>query len=138
MQRGFDYGILTVIACGMTMTEKINNMKPDKAGIWEWFEEDGTKRLVSVCDVGEPMGEQRLRVYWWGGYYDVNDRTEDIYGYVNREWAVVEKDVHHPAEWPDRWGNYVGPEDSVPEDQKYWLPSPEQRVEIMKQYEKEK
>ncbi len=41
-------------------------MKPDKAGIWEWFEEDGTKRLVSVCDVGAPVGMKYLRVYWWG------------------------------------------------------------------------
>ena len=98
-------------------------MKPNKEGIWEWFEEDGTKRLVSVCNVGV---DTILRVAWWGGYYRVNDEPDPNH---------PEHDEHNKAEWPDRWGNYVGPEDSVPEDQKYWGPTPEQRTEIMKQYE---
>ena len=88
-------------------------MKPNKPGIWEWFEEDGTKRLVRVCDVGVALGKQHLRVAWWGGYYDVHDRIEDIYGYRDHQWGVVEKDSHHKAEWPDRWGKYIGPPESV-------------------------
>jgi len=109
-------------------------MKPTHAGIWEWFEEDGTKRLVHVCNVAEALGEQRLRVAWWGGYYDVHDRTENIYGYVGHKWRVVERDVHYPAEWPDTWGAYVGDCNSVPEEQLYRMPTPEQREEILKTY----
>jgi len=108
-----------------------NNMKPDKEGIWEWFEEDGTKRLVSICNVGTP-DKPCLRVYWWGGYYNVHDLVDDLYGKVGDMWTVVEKNVFHAAEWPDRWGNYVGPEDSVPESQKYWMPTPEEREKILK------
>lgn len=90
-------------------------MKPDKEGIWEWFDEDGNKRLVSVCNVAAKLGEVYLRVYWWGGYYS------------------IEADERRAAEWPDRWGNYIGPEDCVPESQKYWMPTPEEREKIMKQ-----
>ena len=74
---------------------------PDKPGVWEWFEEDGTKRLVSVCDVG--IRKPNLRVAWWGGYYSARERTEDIFGSVGGKWVVTQKDVHYEAEWPDRW-----------------------------------
>ena len=109
-------------------------MKPNKPGIWEWFEEDGTKRLVRVCDVGVALGKQHLRVAWWGGYYDVHDRIEDIYGYRDHQWGVVEKDSHHKAEWPDRWGKYIGPPESVMQADLYDMPTPEQRTEIIKNY----
>ena len=101
-------------------------MTPDKKGVWEWFDDDGIKRLVLVCNVAERLGEQRLRVALWGGYYDVTDRTEDIYGCVKGKWVVVEKDVHYSAEWPDRWGNYVGAHGCVPDEQIYEVPTPEQ------------
>jgi hypothetical protein len=94
-------------------------MKPDKEGIYEWFEEDGTKRLVSVCNVAAKLGGVCLRVYWWGGYYRVNDEHDPDH---------PEHDVYNKAEWPDRWGNYVGTEDSIPDTQKYWMPTPEQRA----------
>ncbi len=86
-------------------------MTPDKAGIWEWFEEDGTTRLVCVCVIGKNW----LKVYWWGGYYNVND------------------DVDSRTEWPDRWGKYVGPLGSVEDKDLYLLPTPEQREKILKQ-----
>ena len=95
-------------------------MRPDKAGVWEWFDEDGTKRLVSVCDVGVPK-HPHLRVYWWGGYYNTHDELDPEH---------PEYDEHNKAEWADRWGKYIGPEDSVPDDQKYWLPTPEKRTKI--------
>lgn len=70
-----------------------------------------------------------------GRYYDVDDHLQEpIYDCDLKQCGTIDR----LAKWPDRWGNYIGPEDSVPEDQKYWLPTPEQRVEIMKQYEKEK
>ena len=110
-------------------------MKPDKDGIWEWFEEDGTKRLVHVCNVAAKLGEVRLRVAWWGGYYDVHDRIEDTYkSGTGGKWVVAEKDVHYEAEWPDRWGKYVGPSESVNRDDIYEIPTPEQREDILKNY----
>jgi len=103
-------------------------MKPNREGIWEWFEDDGTKRLVHVCDVGKKVGMSYLRVYWWGGYYNVNDRHDPEH---------PEYDHHTKAEWPDQWGNYVGPIGSVAEDDLYQMPTPEQRVEILKTYKLE-
>lgn len=109
-------------------------MKPDKAGIWEWFEEDGTKRLVEVFNVMDKIPDcpPYFRVYWWGGYYNVNDETEDL---VNVKGEVVVKNHINPAEWPDRWGNRVGDNLSLPEEQLYLGPTPEQRKEILKEYE---
>ena len=89
-------------------------MKPNKEGIWEWFDTDGAKRLVYVCNVGG--AKPYLRVYWWGGYYNIY--ADPI------------------AEWADRWGNYVGPNGSVNDDDLYLGPTPEQREKIMKQNEK--
>ena len=106
-------------------------MKPDKKGIWEWFEEDGTKRLVYVADVG--VSTPYLRVVWWGGYYDVHDRVnEPIYDCDMKQCGTVNR----PAEWEDRWGNYVGPVNSVPDDQLYLQPTPEQRERILAREEK--
>ncbi len=100
-------------------------MKPDKEGIWEWFEEDGTKRLMYVCNVGGPLPEHYLRVYWWGGYYNISDDpgVDDKYGPIPGK-----------AEWPDRWGNYIGPLGTVPDADLYLGPTPEQREEIIKKY----
>lgn len=101
-------------------------MKPDREGIWEWFDDDGTKRLVEVFDVAAKLrevtghAEQYLRVYWWGGYYNVNDEVEDL---VNCAGVVVERNHINPAEWPDRWGNRVGDNNSLPEEQLYLGPT---------------
>jgi hypothetical protein len=104
-------------------------MRPDKPGVWEWFEEDGTKRLVHVCDVGVPMGEKCLRVAWWGGFYNVHDLVnEPIYDCNMRQVRTIS----HPAEWPDRWGKYVGPLESVLNDQLYQAPTADQLEEIFK------
>jgi hypothetical protein len=89
-------------------------MKPDREEIWEWFDEDGTKRLVHVCNVG--IDVPYLRVYWWGGYYNVNDEHDP---------EAPEYDHHIKAEWPDRWGNYVGPVSSVNEEDLYLMPAAE-------------
>jgi hypothetical protein len=104
-------------------------MKPNKPGIWEWFEEDGTKRLVEVFDVASKLREVNgteppyLRVYWWGGYYNVADSPEEVPG-----------DPFCKAEWSDRWGNYVGPNGSVKEEDLYNGPTPEQAERIRKRY----
>ena len=98
-------------------------MKPNKPGIWEWFDNDGTKRLVEVYDVSTSLRKiysnepAYLRVYWWGGYYNVNDETDDT-GY---EWK---------AEWADRWGERIGDNGSLPEEQLYLGPTEEQRDKI--------
>ncbi len=101
-------------------------MKPDKAGIWEWFDNDGTKRLVTVVNVEHDASRPPfLRVYWWGGYYSVNDE---------RHPNVSEEDWIAKTEWPDRWGNYVGPNDSAKEDL-YLMPTEEQLEKIKNAYE---
>jgi len=94
-------------------------MKPDRAGIWEWFEKDGVRRLVEVVNCAVPNDPPHLRVYWWGGYYNVND----------------EHDAEHPeydhltkAEWVHgTWGNRIGDNLSLPEEQLYLVPTPEER-----------
>jgi hypothetical protein len=48
-----------------------------------------------------------------------------------------EYDEHNKAEWPDRWGKYVGPPESVMQDDLYDMPTPEQREEILKNYKLE-
>lgn len=101
-------------------------MKPDKEGIWEWFEEDGTKRLVAVCNVSKPLKEVFLRVYWWGGYYNVNDEHDP---------EAPQYDHHMEAEWPDRWGKFVGEHGTVKDEELYLMPTAEQRKEILKRYE---
>ena len=98
-------------------------MKPDREGIWEWFEEDGTRRLVAVCNCGVPNGIPYLRVAWWGGYYNVNDEF------------VGAGELSHKAEWPDRWGKYVAGFGELKQEDLYIAPTPEQRKEIMKRYE---
>ena len=93
-------------------------MKPDKAGIWEWFDEDGTKRLVEVCDCApKDRGfKPHLRVFWCGGYYNVNDELEDIYDGFGK---VVVKNHIDEAEWADRWGVRVANNGDLPEEQLY-------------------
>lgn len=113
-------------------------MKPDRAGIWEWFEEDGTKRLVEVFDVAAKLREAtghadpHLRVYWWGGYYNVNEETDCLY---DSKGSLLDEVYTMEAEWADRWGNRVGDNNSLPDEQLYLGPTPEQRAEILKQYE---
>lgn len=98
-------------------------MKPDKEGIWEWFEEDGTRRLMSVFDVSKNIQAINgiepvyLRVYWWGGYYDVNSNDND-------------------AMWPDRWGKWIGENGTLPEEQLYNMPTPKQMKKIQTRYQK--
>ncbi len=96
-------------------------MIPDRAGVWEWFDNDGTKRLMSVFDVAAKLreatghAEPHLRVYWWGGYYNV---------------AAMGTGPFEEQEWPDRWGQWVGENGSIPENQIYNGPTPEQRDKI--------
>lgn len=68
-------------------------MKPDRPGIWEWFDDKGERHLMSVFDMGTPGLYQYLRVYWWGGYYDVTYE------------GVLPNGKQ--SEWPDRWGKRV-------------------------------
>ena len=113
-------------------------MSPDRPGIWEWFEADGTKRLVEVFNVnsqpleGEEPSKAWLRVYWWGGYYNMNQETNDL---VNIRGEVVMEDYVEEAEWADRWGNRVGDNNSLPEEQLYLGPTKEERDRILKQLE---
>ena len=80
-------------------------MKPDKEGIWEWFDEEGTKHLVDVVNVEHDFRYPKyLRVNWGGGYYNINDES---IGEID--------EIHCKSEWPDRWGNYVGTRDEVEE-----------------------
>jgi len=100
-------------------------MKPNREGIWEWFDKDGNKRLVEVFDVAAKLREATgyadpyLRVYWWGGYYNVNN-----------EGIGTWEEALNKAEWPDRWGNFVGEIGSVPEEQLYSQPTTEQMKRI--------
>lgn len=101
------------------------HMKPNREGIWEWFEEDGTKRLVHVCDVAKDLRQENpdekpyFRVYWWGGYYNIND-----------EEVGTSHEQCTKAEWPDRWGNFVGEIGSVKDEDLYLFPTPEQMKKI--------
>jgi len=98
-------------------------MKPDQPGIWEWFDEDGAKRLVEVFNVMDkcPNAAPYLRVYWWGGYYNINDEHDP---------EAPEYDHHMKAEWPDRWGSRIGDNNSLPENQLYLMPTEAELVKI--------
>ena len=72
-------------------------MKPNREGMWEWYDENGIKTIVPVIDCGNPIDTVWLRVYHLGGYYNVND-----------EAIGTPDEPYCKAEWPDRWGNYVG------------------------------
>jgi hypothetical protein len=97
--------------------------KPDREGIWEWFDELGRMRLVDVVNVAPDVTSQKhLRVAFWGGYYDINDDVHDI---VDEKGNVVIKDNKTFAEWPDRWGRYVGTRDEVNGDNIYFIPNEE-------------
>lgn len=104
-------------------------MKPNKEGVWEWFGDDGTRRLVCVVDINKKLSEATgnaepsLRVYWWGGYYSMEDRYES---------DIPNADHLLKAEWPDRWGKFVAAYDDVAEEDLYLMPTPEQREEIIK------
>ncbi len=56
-------------------------MKPNCPGIYEWYDDRGKKRLVEVVDTEiYPGFPPHLRVYWWGGYYNVNDDPQTKFG----------------------------------------------------------
>lgn len=74
-------------------------MKPNKPGVWEWYDENKIKKLVNVVDVGFE-DEPYLRVYFDNGYYDVTPEYGD-------------------KEWPNRWGKYVAPPNSLPLNSTY-------------------
>lgn len=88
-------------------------MKPDREGIWEWVDSNAVKHLVVVVDVGSAE-KPHLRVYWWGGYYDVHDNPNEPSGSPFRY-----------AQWPDSWGNFIGEANSIPNNQLYLGPTPE-------------
>jgi hypothetical protein len=76
-------------------------MKPNKEGIYKWIDNDGIEQEVHVLDVSKPYnieGKPWLRVYYQGGYYNVHD-----------ECVGTEDEPYCKSEWPDRWGEYVGP-----------------------------
>jgi hypothetical protein len=95
-------------------------MKPNIPGIWEWFDNKGIKKLVEVVNIRPDKNQPPyLRVYWWGGYYNVND--EEI-------GTIVEK--YCKSEWPDRWGNRIADNNALPNDQLYLMPTKEEYVKI--------
>lgn len=81
-------------------------MKPDKEGLWEWTDDNGNVRVVNVIDVG--YESPWLRVYYLGGYYNVHD---ECIGTPDEEYSK--------AEWPDRWGRYLGTLESIPLEETY-------------------
>jgi hypothetical protein len=88
-------------------------MKPNKEGIWEWFDDQGVKRLVDVANVEfDKSRPPYLRVCFWGGYYNVHD-----------ECVGTWEEEYNKAEWPDRWGSFVGIRGSVSEQELYSMPS---------------
>lgn len=85
-------------------------MKPTSPGIYEWIDESGKLRLVEVVDVCKGLCPQYLRVYFAGGYYNVNDEHDPEH---------PEYDELTKAEWPDRWGSRVADNHSLPVEQLY-------------------
>lgn len=83
-------------------------MRPNKEGIWEWFDENGKKQLVSVINVGKDEDTVWFRVYYLGGYYNVND-----------EWIGTVDEEFGKSEWPDRWGKYVCELHAIPLEDTY-------------------
>lgn len=84
--------------------------KPTCPGIYEWYDDNGSKRLVEVVDVCKGMLPLYLRVYFAGGYYNVNDEHDP----ENPQYDELTK-----AEWPDRWGNRVADNHGLPEQDLY-------------------
>ena len=76
-------------------------MKPNKAGLWEWVNDDGKTVVVDVCNCGT-LNKPWLRVYYAGGYYNVHD-----------EGVGTWEEEFCKAEWPDRWGNPIPRESFV-------------------------
>lgn len=95
----------------------IENTKPDKPGVWEWFDSKGIKKLVEVVDVGHD--KPHLRVYFWGGYYNVNDEAVGTW-----------EENYSKMEWPDRWGTRVADNNALPNDQLYLMPTKEDYTKI--------
>ena len=82
--------------------------KPTEEGVWEWVDKNGKRRKVLVYNVSKPFGKICLRVFWNGGYYNIND-----------ECIGTWEEKYNKAEWPDRWGEYVGPIGSVQDTDLY-------------------
>jgi len=94
-------------------------MIPTKEGIYEWFDDDGTKRLVSVCDVSAKKDNSYLRVAWGGGYYDIKESISPVY---NMRGQIVSYH-QRPNEWDGgTWGKRLGDIGSIPEEQLYESP----------------
>jgi hypothetical protein len=88
-------------------------MMPNCEGIWEWFEEDGTKRLVEVVSPYKDIGENILQVYWNGSYYEIYDRVDNLYN-------LFEKNVLIKAEWVGgTWGNRIANNGEIHESLMY-------------------
>ena len=91
-------------------------MLPIIEGIYEWFESDGKRRLVSVCDVSPKKDNSYLRAYWAGGYYDIKDSVSDVYDMG----GVWQYSFLKRSEWTGgTWGNRVGDIGSINEDLLY-------------------
>ena len=106
------------------LLEKLTESGQEEEYIEGWVEARGHKQLVEVIDVSTdlrkfyPNEPVYLRVYFWGGYYNVND---DAVGTPEEEYCK--------AEWPDRWGEYVGPNRSLPEKALYGVPTEQEMKE---------
>lgn len=93
------------------------NKYPDSPGIWEWFEEDGTKRLVNVVNTSCVVDKPIFEVTWNGSYYNIEEYFDNIY---NLDGSVFETNVLVKSEWTDgRWGNFVAKYGELPEDSIY-------------------
>ncbi len=83
----------------------LNSKTPNSVGLWEWFDVNGDKHIVHVC---KPYKyEEFYSVYYNGGYYSVEDRTDTSYG---------SDKVPNPAQWPDSWGVRIGNKNEINED----------------------
>ena len=78
-------------------TEKTYGPIPDREGVWEWYDETGRLLHVSVCDVGVKGVFVWLRVYYLGGYYNIEDSL----------MAAPDDEHFDKCEWPERWGGFV-------------------------------
>jgi hypothetical protein len=91
------------------------NVIPDRSGVWEWFNASGEKKLVSVVNCEpDPAHKPYLRVYFWGGYYNVCDSE------------------YNSCEWPGPWGDWVCEHGDEGGRELYFMPTPEELEKIIK------
>lgn len=85
--------------------ERIMAMTPTSEGVWLWRRKDDQREFhLPIYNVGAPLGELTLRVYFLGNYYDVEELTSG--------GSFIAKSSHNPngAITPQRKG-WVHPND---------------------------